>query len=51
MLPPNAFTSDSMSAKTIEAKVGLAKIAVSTLRCLEFTGHMISKNDIRRKER
>ena len=49
IVPPKAFTSDSMSEKTIEASVGLKKIADKTLRCFVFTGCMISVEDIRRK--
>ncbi len=50
-LPPRALISDLISEKMIEAKVGLAKIAASTLRCLELTRDTTSENDINRKSR
>ena len=38
MLPPRALTNASMSEKTTDADVGLAKTAARVLRCFEFTG-------------
>jgi hypothetical protein len=44
--PPKATSSDSMSAKTTEANVGLAKTARKVFRCFVLILGMLSKSAI-----